>query len=99
MADLVLRKEDDWHEITELIQNAPFAVQEELWGYAGQGNVEEIAALLDIELGEELMDLMGGIYEITGATAALWPDDILGERMRVWIQARPLRTKRSEKRR
>lgn len=85
MSDLVIRKDDGWVDISEAALELPDEVQRELWGYLGKGESKKAAALLDMEIGDLLEDEIG-TADIAGIRAVLEPDDILGERLRVWIR-------------
>lgn len=87
MSDLVILEGDGWIEISHLIPGVEFGAVEirELWGYVAAGDVEHAAELLDMSLGGELEDLIG-VTDIVGVQAVSVPDDILGERLRVWIR-------------
>lgn len=83
MSDLIIRKEDGWLEISNLV--TAMESQRELWSYIGKSDVENAAGLLDMEIGDLLEDLIG-TDSISGIKAISVPDDILGERLRGWVR-------------
>lgn len=85
MSDLVIAEEDGWFEVSDLLGQVKDEVLKELWGYVGQGNLEDARDLLDMELGDPLEDRFG-TRPIEGIKALTVPDDVLGERLRVWVR-------------
>jgi hypothetical protein len=85
MPDLVIRKEDGWIEISDLLPELSQEALRELWGYVGKGDVDEAEAVLDMEAGSDLEDLIG-TAKITAIRMITVPDDVLGERLRAWIR-------------
>jgi hypothetical protein len=83
MSDFIIRKKDGWLEISDLVTE--MESQHELWGYVGKGDVENAAGLLDMEVGDLLEDLIG-TDDIVGIKAISVPDDVLGERLHVWVK-------------
>lgn len=84
MSDLVIAEEDGWFEVSEIVRQMRMDAQKELWGYVGKGDTENAADLLDMEVGEPLEDLFG-TAPVEGVKALSVPDDILGERLRIWV--------------
>ena len=85
MADLIIREEDGWLEISDLVRDTHAEFKKELWGYAAAGDVGRAQNLLDMELGSDLEDLIGmdGIESIRMVAV---PDDRVGDLLRVWIK-------------
>lgn len=83
MSDFVITEEDGWFEISDLING--MESQKDLWEYIGQGKKVDAADLLDMEIGDELKERFG-TKSISGVKALSVPDDMIGERLRVWIQ-------------
>jgi hypothetical protein len=83
MSDFIIRKKDGWLEISNLATE--MESQREFWSYIGKGDVENAAGLLDMEVGDLLENLIG-TDSISGFKAISVPDDILGERLRVWVR-------------
>jgi len=81
MADLIIREEDGWIEITDLVEEIlPHQVAEEMWTFLAEGNREEAAALLIAEIGQEIEGRTGIIREVRMA-------ELPGEPMRIWIRS------------
>jgi hypothetical protein len=94
MADLVLRRADGWVEVTEYIDDLireNILTSRELWGWAGQGNVQDLNKVFDLiredDDFEEFFDLIG-LEPVTGLFVANFPDDFLGSLMHVWLKRR-----------
>lgn len=85
MADLVIREQDGWIEITDIVDELGPVPKQELWDFAGVGDVEQAQQLLDMELGDAIEEKID-MAEITGIKVVSVPDDITGENLRVWIK-------------
>lgn len=85
MADLVIREKDGWIEITDVVDELGPVSKQELWDFAGTGDVEQAQQLLDMELGDAIEEKID-MAEITGIKVVSVPDDIKGENLRVWIK-------------
>lgn len=85
MGDFVLRKKDGWVEISDLAQGMKPAVQRELWDYLAHGAAEDAVETLEIEISDQLQDRIGQ-NEIKDISALLVPNEILGERLMVWVR-------------
>jgi hypothetical protein len=83
MSDFIIRKQDGWIEISDLATE--MESQRELWSYIGKGDIENAAGLLDMEVGDLLEDRIS-TDDIIGIKAITVPDDVLGERLRVWVR-------------
>lgn len=84
--NLVIREEDGWVEISEIVSQIPLPAQREIWQLVGKGDMERAAEVLDMEAGAPVEDLFG-MKPIEAIQALTVPDDILGERLRVWVRA------------
>jgi hypothetical protein len=85
MADLIIREEDGWIEITDIVDELGPVSKQELWDFAGIGDVEQAQQLLDMELGDAIEEKID-MAEIVGIKVVSVPDDIKGESLRVWIK-------------
>lgn len=85
MADLVIREADGWIEISQIVSEIAPDAQRELWGYSGAGDVESAQAVLDMEAGADLENLIG-TRDLEAVLVLSVPDDRRGDRLRVWIK-------------
>lgn len=84
MSDLVITEEDGWFEVSDIVAEAlPDAIRE-LWTYIGQGAHRDAAELLQAR-DPEGVERRFGMAPIERMRAAIEPDDVLGERLRVWV--------------
>lgn len=85
MSDLVIQEKDGWIEISDLVAELDPNLHKELWDYAAKHDIENARDLLDMELGGPLQEKIG-TAQIVGLRVLSMPDDILGEKLRVWIK-------------
>lgn len=84
MADLVIREADGWEELEELqaaIRHGGLDIGE-LWSAVGNGSTKVAVTLLE-DSGYEFDQ------KVTGVRMLSVPDDMLGERYRVWVKFGP----------
>ena len=89
MSDLVIREQDGWHEITELLsKDGFFEIWDELWKAVGRGDWAQADSLiwdaLDEDHEEDYRRMIGRGTPKVFLTAT--PDDILGEYVRIWVK-------------
>lgn len=90
MANLVIREEDGWLEISDVVDELGPIPKQELWEFSGTQNIEQAQELLDMEAGD-LIEEKIGTDQITGLRVVSVPDDMAGERLRVWIRHEKVR--------
>ena len=87
MADLIIRDADGWIEISDGVDELGPVSKQELWDFAATNDYRQAQDLLDMELGD-VMEEKIGTADLTGIKVVSIPDDINGERLRVWIRIR-----------
>jgi hypothetical protein len=81
VADLTIKEEEGWIEITDLIEEIlPHQVSEEMWTFLAEGDQDGATALLTAEIGQEIEGRTGIIREVRMA-------ELPGEPMRIWVRS------------
>lgn len=82
MADLVIREEDGWIEISDLVEEMLSSqVVDDLWDFLAEEHIVEAVELLDMELGGELEARIGHT-----CVQNIRMVEMAGERVRVWVK-------------
>lgn len=87
MSDLIIRDADGWIEISDAVDELGPIPKQELWDFAATNDFQHAQELLDMELGDAMEEKIG-TADLTGIKVVSIPDDIKGERLRVWIRIR-----------
>jgi hypothetical protein len=85
MADLVIREQDGWIEISDDVDELGPVSKQELWEFAATNDFRPAQELLDMELGD-VMEERIGTADLTGIKVIATPDDMKGEALRIWIK-------------
>lgn len=81
MADLIIREADGWEELEEVDLTFEGGI-DPLWVAVSRGEIDEAQTLLE----DDGFDFDG--EEITAIRVIATPDDLRGERIRIWVKYR-----------